>query len=214
MAGSRRASGTTRGSQCRCPRRRCRSRSGRPRGGRRAPRPWCPSRRARAWSPRPFDGDSSVAPWKPGHDDHLAGRDLVLHPDRDPRWRCAHDRGDASVRMPAWAPVSEMAGTPIAWSAIAIERAAHVLAGREQEVHLARIGIVGDARRRARAGGRWCRPSRTRRPRDRSPRRARAAMRRATWRMRSASARDEPPYFWTTSWGMPVIIPKVAGMAG
>ena len=36
------------------------------------------------------------------------------------------------------------------------------------------------------------------------------SIRRATWRMRSASARDEPPYFWTTSWDMAPIIPKRA----
>ena len=39
------------------------------------------------------------------------------------------------------------------------------------------------------------------------------AIRRATWRMRSASARDEPPYFWTTKRDMAPIIPKDAGTA-
>ncbi len=50
-----------------------------------------------------------------------------------------------SVRMPACAPVSEMAGTPDRLERHRHERAAHVLAGGQQEVHLARVGVIGDA---------------------------------------------------------------------
>ena len=54
-----------------------------------------------------------------------------------------------SVVMPACGPVRLMAGTPRAWSAIERSVAALVLAGREQDVELARIGIVGDRGRQA-----------------------------------------------------------------
>ena len=46
--------------------------------------------------------------------------------------------------MPACGPVRLIAGTPSAWRAIDSERRALVLAGREQDVELARVGFVGD----------------------------------------------------------------------
>ena len=54
-----------------------------------------------------------------------------------------------SVVMPACGPVRLMAGTPSACSAIESERRALVLAGREQDVELARVGLVGDRRGQA-----------------------------------------------------------------
>ena len=46
-----------------------------------------------------------------------------------------------SVRMPACGPVSEMAVDAERVERHRHERAAHVLAGGEQQVHLARVGL-------------------------------------------------------------------------
>ena len=51
--------------------------------------------------------------------------------------------------MPACGPVRLIAGTPRPWSAIDSEGRALVLAGGEQDVELARVGLVGDRRREA-----------------------------------------------------------------
>ena len=97
-----------------------------------------------------------------GDDDDLAGGELG--PDaprvdaRDARLAVAAVRGDAGLRP----------GQADRRDAQRVERHRHegralVLAGREQDVELARVGLVRDGRGERRAARRSCRPSRTRR---------------------------------------------------
>ena len=79
------------------------------------------------------------------------------------------------------------------------ERAADVLAGGQQQVHLARIGIVGDGGRELEEVVRGVAHGADDHDEVRARRAGRGRCAAATWRMRSASASEEPPYFWTMS---------------
>ena len=107
---------------------------------------------------------------------------------------------DASVVMPACAPVSEIALHAEGVEGHRDERGALVLAGREEHVQLAGIGVVGDRCGELERARRSCRPSPRRRPRGRAPVARARAIRCATRRIRAASPSDEPPNFCTTSW--------------
>ena len=109
--------------------------------------------------------------------------------------------------MPACAPVSEMAGTPMAWRAMAtrVPLMCSPVASRRSISRGSGSSVM-----RAASSSRWSVVSpiaETTTTRSEPAARSRA-MRRATCRMRSASARDEPPYFWTTSWDMARSYPR------
>ena len=100
--------------------------------------------------PRVVISPSSAAralwPWKPGHDDDLAGGELGADAARARCRRSGPGRSGRRCVMPACGPVRLIAG-----DAERVERHRHegralVLAGREQDVELARVGLVGDRR--------------------------------------------------------------------
>ena len=102
-----------------------------------------------------------------------------------------------SVRIAAWNPVNERARSPKAWSAIA----------RSAIVTCSPVASSMSISRGSGAGDTWCaRPTRwsvvlpmAETTTTSSRPGALAATRRATFRIFSSSATDEPPYFWTTS---------------
>ena len=103
-----------------------------------------------------------------------------------------------SVMTPAWLPVNERGAVAEVGDRHGDQRHRDPLAGGQEHVHLARRRQRADLAGRGRAARRWCRPWRRRRRRRRCRPSCVSAIRRATRLMLSASASDEPPYFWTT----------------
>ena len=102
-----------------------------------------------------------------------------------------------SVTIPACEPVNDTAGTPERLDRHAEQRHRDALAGSEEHVHLPAAGRVGDVVRQANqvvgglAHGRND-------DHDIVPARRVRTTWSATARIRSGSATDVPPYFWTT----------------
>src|SRR5580765_5040289 len=101
-----------------------------------------------------------------------------------------------SVTMPACAPVSETAGTPIAWSAIAVS-AVVVCSPVASRTSISRSGGAAMI-----CLASLIRPSVTPPIAETTttiwlPRARLSSTRRATFLMRSASPTEVPPYFWT-----------------
>src|SRR5258705_368574 len=139
----------------------------------------------------------SVVPWKPAITATLPAsraawmRSAVMRLMRARVW-------PASVTMPICGPVNEQAGWPRDWSAIA--RRPIVTCSPVERIMSISRGPGGPGIAGARARSRWvvlpiAEPTTT----TRCPRRADSATRRATFLIFSASATEEPPYFWTIS---------------
>src|SRR5438552_2182310 len=102
--------------------------------------------------------------------------------------------------MPACGPVNEIAGTPIAWSAIETSVAlwCSPVASSMSSSRESGSSVTAAARARSSSVASPIAETTTTR---RAPLPRSRAIRRATRRIRSASASDDPPYFWTTSPG-------------
>ncbi len=104
----------------------------------------------------------------------------------------------ASVIMPAWLPVKERASKPIEWMAIA-RSAMEIRSPLESSMSSSRGAGIGATRAARSSSSSVVSPIALTATTTSCPARRVSTTRFATRLMLSASATDDPPYFWTIS---------------